>query len=142
MRVWLPETRVARQLSLNYSNPATELLGESVAQLVRAWQAIWQVVGSSPFLSHCQFLFPSLFLSFSLTLTWVKVDCQVWSICKNLSLCLALRTHPPPLQGKWWQLYMDLTEEGAPEVGDLITTENESPHFHMLVDVKSNLVLI
>ena len=66
-------------------------------------------------------------------------------MCKNLSLCLALHarlTLPPPLQGKWWQLYMDLTEEGAHEVGDLITSENESPHFHMLVGVKSNLVLI
>ena len=28
------------QLSLKYSNSATELLGDSVAQLVRAWQAI------------------------------------------------------------------------------------------------------
>ena len=33
-----------------------------VAQLVRAWQAISQVVGSSPSLSYCQFLFRSFFL--------------------------------------------------------------------------------
>ena len=46
------------KLSLKYSNPATELLGDLVAQLVRVWQAICQVVGSSPSLSHCQFFFP------------------------------------------------------------------------------------
>ena len=38
-----------------YSNSATQLLGNSVAQLVRAWQAICQVVGSSRALSHCHF---------------------------------------------------------------------------------------
>ena len=56
------------QLSLKYSNSATELPGDSVAQLVRAWQAICQVVGSSPSLSHCQILFPLYFPSLFLSL--------------------------------------------------------------------------
>ena len=56
------------QLSLKYSNSATVLSGDSVAQLVRAWQAICQVVGSSSSLSHCHFLFPSLFLPISFLL--------------------------------------------------------------------------
>ena len=43
------------QFNLKYLNSATELLGDSVAQLVRAWQAIYQVTGSSPSLSHCLF---------------------------------------------------------------------------------------
>ena len=43
------------QLSLKHLNSATELLGDLVAQLVRAWQAICHVVGSSPSLSHCHF---------------------------------------------------------------------------------------
>ena len=76
------------QLSLKYLNSATELPGDSVAQLVRAWQAICQVVGSSPSLSHRQFLFPLFFL------TWVKV-CQVWSMSACASR-VALATHPPP----------------------------------------------
>ena len=42
-------------LSLKRLNSATELLGDLVAQLVRAWQAICHVVGSSPSLSHCHF---------------------------------------------------------------------------------------
>ena len=42
---------------LRYHNYLTfELPSDSVAQLVRAWQAICQVAGSSPSLSHCQFL--------------------------------------------------------------------------------------
>ena len=65
------------QLSVKYSNSATELPSDSVAQLVRAWQAICQVAVSSPSLSHCLF-FPSLFSRhysspFSLTLIQVKV---------------------------------------------------------------------
>ena len=43
------------QLSLKHLNLATELLGDLVAQLVRAWQAICHVVGLSPSLSHCHF---------------------------------------------------------------------------------------
>ena len=60
---------------LKYSNSATELPGDSVAQLVRAWQAICQVAGLSPSLSHCHcFLFRFIsHLSFSMTLTSVKV---------------------------------------------------------------------
>ena len=42
-------------LNYKYSNSATQLLGDSVAQLVRAWQAICQVVGLSRALSHCHF---------------------------------------------------------------------------------------
>ena len=52
--LWLTR-RPCWQLSLKYSNSATELLGDSVVQLVRARQAIYQVVGSSPALSHCHF---------------------------------------------------------------------------------------
>ena len=55
---------------LKYLNSATELPGDSVAQLIRAWQAICEIVGSSPSLSHCYF--------------------------QNLVLCLVLRTHPSP----------------------------------------------
>ena len=44
------------QPRLKYLNSATELLGDSVAQLVRAWQAVCQIVGLSPGLSHCHFL--------------------------------------------------------------------------------------
>ena len=43
------------QLNLKHLNSATELLGDLVAQLVRAWQAICHVVSSSPSLSHCHF---------------------------------------------------------------------------------------
>ena len=60
MPAWYPLRLDLWQLSLKYSNSATELPGDSVAQLVRAWQAICQVTGSSPSLSHCLF-FPSLF---------------------------------------------------------------------------------
>ena len=73
MPAWYPPRLDPWQLNLKYSNSATELPGDSVAQLVRAWQANCQVMGSSPSLSHCQFLFLSLFFSFSLTLTWAKV---------------------------------------------------------------------
>ena len=45
---WIP----ASSCRLKYSNSATELLGDSVAQFVRAWQAICQVVSSSLALSH------------------------------------------------------------------------------------------
>ena len=43
---------------------------DSVAQLVRAWQANCQVTGSSLSLSHCLF-FPSLLLLLSLFLTFL-----------------------------------------------------------------------
>ena len=55
MPAWYPLRLDPWQLKLRYSNSATELLGESVAQLVRAWQAICLVVGSSPALSHFHF---------------------------------------------------------------------------------------
>ena len=54
---------------LKYLNSATELPGDSVAQSVRAWQAICQVMGSSPSLNHCQFLFPCFFLFISFFLS-------------------------------------------------------------------------
>ena len=79
MPAWYPLWLDPWQLSLKYSNSATELLSDSVAQLVRAWQVICQVVGLCPSLSHCHFLFPSSFLSFSVTVTKV---CQVWSMSK------------------------------------------------------------
>ena len=66
MPAWYPLWLDPWQLSLKYLNSATELLSDSVAQLVRAWQAICQVVGSSPSLSHCHFLF-FLFITFILT---------------------------------------------------------------------------
>ena len=70
MPAWYPLWLDPWQLSLKYSNSATELPGASVAELVRAWQAICQVMGSNPSRSHCQFLFPffiSLFVSFFIT---------------------------------------------------------------------------
>ena len=57
---WIPGS----SCRLKYSNSATELLGDSVAQFVRAWQAIMachaltkfcQVVSLNPALSHCHF---------------------------------------------------------------------------------------
>ena len=57
---------------VKYSNSATELPSDSVAQLARAWQAICQVAGSNSSLSHCHF-------SFSMTLTRLRSDCQVWN---------------------------------------------------------------
>ena len=51
-----------KRIFKKYLNSATELPSDSVAQLVGAWQAICQVTGSRPFLSHC--LFFSLFLVF------------------------------------------------------------------------------
>ena len=61
------------EFSLKYSNSATELLSDSVAQVVGAWQAICQVVGSSPSLSHCHFYFPFFFLFIFFLLT----DCDL-----------------------------------------------------------------
>ena len=54
MPAWYPLRLDPWQLSLKYLNLATELPSDLVyvAQLVRAWQAICQVVGLSPFLSH------------------------------------------------------------------------------------------
>ena len=40
MPAWYPLQLNPWQLGLNYLNLATELSGDSVAQLVRAWQAI------------------------------------------------------------------------------------------------------
>ena len=53
MPAWYPLRLDAWQLSLKYLNSATELPSDSVhvAQLVRAWQAICQVMGLSPSLS-------------------------------------------------------------------------------------------
>ena len=86
---WIPGSSA---LSI-YSNSTTELLGDLVAQLVRAWQAICQVVGLS--LSPESLSFFPLFLSrlshlsFSLTL---RSDCQVWSTSKiwACALCFML----------------------------------------------------
>ena len=55
----------------------TQPAGCSVAQLVRAWQAICQVMDLSPSPSHCHAFFPSFFSRlyfspFSLTLTQTK----------------------------------------------------------------------
>ena len=83
------------QLSFKYSNSATELPSDSVAQLVRAWQAICQVVSSSPSLSHCHFLSFSLFLSHWL---WFRLTSVRSEAClKNLRVysCFALATPPP-----------------------------------------------
>ena len=71
-----------------YLNSATELPSDSVAQFVGVWQAICQVVGLSPSLSHCLFfplfIFTSLFHTSSLSLT---SDCQVWSTLNIWALC-------------------------------------------------------
>ena len=95
-----------KKLSLKYWNSATELLSDSVAQLVRAWQAICQVAGSSPSLSHCLSPPPPPFflvfishISFSLSVTWVRSDCQVWSMFKIwafMRLALPACRTPPP----------------------------------------------
>ena len=61
MPAWYPLQLDPWQLSLKYSNSATELPSDSIAQLVRAWQAICHVAGSSPSLSHIFFYFSSLF---------------------------------------------------------------------------------
>ena len=86
---------------------ATELPSDSVAQLARAWQAIYQVVGSSPspeslsfsplFLSHLYFppflftsslCFSSLFPTFPSHWHWLglRSDCQVWSMFNWVSM--------------------------------------------------------
>ena len=91
------------QLSLKYSNSATELPNDSVAQMARVWQAICQVVGLSPFLSHCHFSpsFCHIFishLSFSMTLTRLRSDCQIWSMFITGPAPRTLRSlHPTPL---------------------------------------------
>ena len=79
------------QLSLKYSNLA--------AQLARAWQAICQVAGSkilpeslSFFLSF--FLISISHLSFSMTLTRSRSDCQVWNKLRNLA-CASYWPHLP-----------------------------------------------
>ena len=69
MSAWYPLWLEPWQLTLKYLNSATELPSDSVAQLVRAWQAICQVMGSSPYLSHSHFLFHSFFLFISFILT-------------------------------------------------------------------------
>ena len=83
------------QLSLKYLSSATELPGDSVAQLVKAWQAICQVAGSSPSLSHCHFLSSHFFLSHWL---WVglRSDCQVWSMSKIWVCALSFVLATPP----------------------------------------------
>ena len=69
MSAWYPLRLEPWQLTLKYLNSATELPSDSVAQLVRAWQAICQDMGSSSSLSHCHFLFRSFFLFISFILT-------------------------------------------------------------------------
>ena len=101
------------QLSLKYSNSATEMRSDSVAQLVRAWQAICQVAGLSLSLSHCHFS-PSFFLVFishfslSVTLTRFKVWLSgLEQACYKLSLCayhFALAAPPPLSHLVWWGL--------------------------------------
>ena len=87
--VWYPLWLDPWQLSLKYSNSTTELPNDSVAQLARAWQAICQVMGSSPSLSHSHF-FPSFFLS--------DIDqVKVWLSGLNnwaCALCFTLTTPP------------------------------------------------
>ena len=97
MPVWYP-----LWLSLKHSNSATELPSDSVAQLVRAWQAICQVTSSSHSLSHC--LFSPYFLSrlyfhlsLSMTLTRFKA-CQVWSMLTIEPAPHASRSPPPTPQ--------------------------------------------
>ena len=71
---------------------------DSVSQLVRGWQAICHVTGSSPSLSQCHFLFLlsfSLFLSFSLPFTWVNVWLQ-WHRKHGCFGCW--RTHEPLIE--------------------------------------------
>ena len=75
MPAWYPLWLVPWQLGL-YSNSATELPNDSVAQLVRAWQAIYQVMGLFHFSLFLSFLY---FSPFS-TLTRLRSDCQVWSM--------------------------------------------------------------
>ena len=60
------------QLSLKYMNSDTELPSDSVAQLVRACQAICQVMGSSPSLSHC------LFFPFSFSRLYSSPFCLIY----------------------------------------------------------------
>ena len=106
MPAWYPLWLDSWQLSLKYFNSATELLSDSVAQLViRAWQAICQVVNLSSSLSHCLFfhsLFSGLYSSpFSVTLTWVKIWLSGLEHVKNLSvmllmLCTCCTPRPPP----------------------------------------------
>ena len=97
MPAWYPLWLDPWQLSLRHSNSATKLPGDSVAQLVRAWQAICQVASSSPSLNHCQFLFPLYFSLYFFLSHWLwlglRSDCQVWSMSKNLSLRLVLCAH-------------------------------------------------
>ena len=55
-------TKAVREKKMKPGNAdVAELPGDSVAQFFRAWQAIRQVVGSSPSLRDCQFLFPLYF---------------------------------------------------------------------------------
>ena len=70
----------------------TELPNDLVAKLVRTCEAICQVAGLSPSLSHS---FSSIsHLSFSMTLTMLRSDCQVWSMFTT-KLAL-LHTHRTP----------------------------------------------
>ena len=77
---------------------ATELSNDSVAQLIRAWQAICQVVGLSPLPESLSF-FP-LFLSFIshlsliMALTRFRSDCQLWSMLITEPHASCLSHHP------------------------------------------------
>ena len=96
----------AWQLSLKFSNSTTELPGDSVAQLVRAWQAICQVAGLSPFLSHCPFSPLSYFYFSPCSLNGLD-QVKIWPSglehIKKLSLHLMLCTHPSPQA--WYLLF-------------------------------------
>ena len=81
---------------LSALSTASELSNDSVAQLVRAWQAICQVVGLSPLPESLSF-FPLSFishLSLIMALTRFRSDCQLWSmlITEPRASCLS---HPP-----------------------------------------------
>ena len=83
-RLWLDPW----QLSLKHSNSATEFPSDSVAQLVRAWQAIWPIARSrvqvTPWVTVTSFFLIFIsHLSVSMTLTYrLRSDCQDWSMLK------------------------------------------------------------
>ena len=111
MPAWYPLQLDPWQLSLKYLNSATEFPSDLVAQLVRAWQAICQVAGSSASLSYCIFslsffLIFTSHLSFSMTLTRLRSDCHcmqtIWKVdanheedaCKITWECIGLEDLP------------------------------------------------
>ena len=83
MPAWYPLWLDPWQLSHNYLNLATELLSESVAQLVRAWHA-GHLPGSG---------FESLPESLSFSPSFFLVFISHLSLSLTLARCLL---HPPP----------------------------------------------